>query len=49
MLHAESSKGFLLGNVKLLKLSPLPGELTLTLLVELNLGGGVGSSLLKTR
>merc|ERR1719341_3243543 len=39
VLHAESSQGSLLGNVKL----------TLTLLVELNLGGGVGSSLLKTR
>merc|ERR1719341_1756631 len=49
VLHAESSKGSLLGNVKLLELSLEPGELTLTLLVELNLGGGVGSSLLKTR
>merc|ERR1719226_70892 len=49
VLHAESSQGSLLGNVKLLELSLEPGELTLTLLVELNLGGGVGSSLLKTR
>merc|ERR1719328_933998 len=49
VLHTESSQSSLLGNVKLLELSLEPGELTLTLLVELNLGGGVGSSLLKTR
>merc|ERR1711971_1463839 len=49
VLHAESGQGSLLGNVQLLELSLEPGELTLTLLVELNLGGGVGSSLLKTR
>merc|ERR1719341_3081794 len=49
VLHAESSQGSLLGNVKLLELSLEPGKLSLTLLVELNLGGGVGSSLLKTR
>merc|ERR1719472_381143 len=49
VLHAESSQGSLLGNVKLLELSLESGKLTLTLLVELNLGGGVGSSLLKTR
>merc|ERR550534_2433040 len=49
VLHAESSQGALLSNVELLKLGLEPGELTLTLLVELNLGGCVGSSLLKTR
>merc|ERR1719410_1762185 len=49
MLHAESSKSSLLGNVEFLELGLESGELTLTLLVELNLGGGVGSSLLKTR
>merc|ERR1719297_196645 len=49
VLHAESGQGSLLGNVELLELGLEPGELTLPLLVELNLGGGVGSSLLKTR
>merc|ERR1719282_1952984 len=49
VLHAESSQSSLLGNVELLELGLEPGELTLTLLVELNLGGCVGSSLFKTR
>merc|ERR1719297_61271 len=48
VLHAESSKGSLLSNVELLELSLESAELSLTLLVELNLGGGVGASLLKT-
>merc|ERR1719356_1316587 len=48
VLHAESSKGSLLSNVELLKLSLESSELSLTLLVELNLGGCVGASLLKT-
>merc|ERR1719150_1025678 len=48
VLHAESSQGSLLSNVQLFKLSLQSGELTLTLLVKLNLGGSVGTSLLKT-
>merc|ERR1719150_1686125 len=48
VLHAESSQCSLLSNVELLKLSLQSGELTLTLLVKLNLGGSVGTSLLKT-
>merc|ERR1719297_534908 len=48
VLHAESSEGSLLSNVELLELSLESSELSLTLLVELNLGGGVGASLLKT-
>merc|ERR1719480_315156 len=49
VLHAESGQGSLLGNVQLLKLGLESTELTLALLVELHLGGSVGSSLLKTR
>merc|ERR1719278_2147230 len=48
VLHAESSQGSLLSNVELLKLSLQSGELTLTLLVKLNLGGSVGTGLLQT-
>merc|ERR1719297_671613 len=48
VLHAESSQGSLLSNVELLELSLESSELSLTLLVELNLGGSVGSSLLET-
>merc|ERR1719150_1170134 len=48
VLHAESGQGSLLSNVELLKLSLQSSELTLTLLVQLNLGGSVGTSLLKT-
>merc|ERR1719167_1304003 len=47
VLHAQSSKGALMGNVQLLKLSLQAGKLTLPLLVELHLGGGVGAGLLK--
>merc|ERR1712227_454024 len=47
VLHAESSKSSLLRNVELLQLSLESGKLSLTLLVELNLGGGVGASLLQ--
>merc|ERR1719334_1787167 len=48
VLHAESSKCSLLGNVKLLELSLESGKFSLSLLVELNLSGSVRSSLLKT-
>merc|ERR1712038_1119402 len=48
VLHAESSQGSLLSNVQLLELSLQSGELTLTLLVKLHLGGSVGTSLLQT-
>merc|ERR1719443_2768755 len=47
VLHAESSKSSLLSNVQLIQLSLESGKLSLTLLVELNLGGGVGASLLQ--
>merc|ERR1711963_249914 len=47
VLHAESSQSSLLSNVQLLQLSLESGKLSLTLLVELNLGGGVGASLLQ--
>merc|ERR1719284_1237639 len=47
VLHAESSQSSLLSNVQLLQLSLESGKLSLTLLVELNLGSGVGASLLQ--
>merc|ERR1719402_462402 len=47
VLLAESSKGSLMGNVGLLKLSLELGKLSLPLLVQLNLGGGVVASILK--
>merc|ERR1719295_1856185 len=47
VLHAQSSKGALVGNVELLKLSLQAGKLALPLLVELHLGGGVGAGLLQ--
>merc|ERR1719245_1509981 len=47
VLHAESSKSSLLSNVQLLQLSLESGKLSLTLLVEFNLGGSVGASLLQ--
>merc|ERR1719245_1808123 len=47
VLHAESSKSSLLSNVQLLQLSLESGKLSLTLLVELNLGCSVGASLLQ--
>merc|ERR1719367_2241473 len=47
VLHAESSKSSLLSNVQLLQFSLEPSKLSLTLLVELNLGGSVGASLLQ--
>merc|ERR1711963_204247 len=48
VLHSQSSQSSLLSNVQLLQLSLQSGQLTLALLVELNLGGGVGSSLLQS-
>merc|ERR1719320_2096080 len=47
VLHAQSSKGALVSNVELLKLSLQAGKLALPLLVELHLGGGVGAGLLQ--
>merc|ERR1711878_17389 len=47
VLHAESGQGSLLSNVELLKLSLQSSKLSLTLLVKLNLGGSVGTSLLQ--
>merc|ERR1719356_992427 len=47
VLHTQSSEGALVGNVELLKLSLQAGKLTLPLLVELHLGGGVGAGLLQ--
>merc|ERR1719210_746070 len=47
VLHAKSSKGALVSDVQLLKLSLQAGKLALPLLVELHLGGGVGAGLLK--
>merc|ERR1719370_2716388 len=48
VLHAQSSKGSLVSNVQLLKLSLQAGKLSLALLVELNLGGRVGAGLLQS-
>ena len=45
VLLSESSQSSLMGNVGLLKISLQLGKLSLTLLVQLNLGGCVGSSL----
>merc|ERR1719430_2829902 len=47
VLHAQSSKGALVSDVKLLKLTLQAGKLALPLLVELHLSGGVGASLLQ--
>merc|ERR1719486_760019 len=47
VLHAQSSKGALVSDVKLLKLTLQAGKLALPLLVELHLGGSVGASLLQ--
>merc|ERR1719361_1729430 len=47
VLHAKSSQGSLVGNVQLLKLRFESGQLTFPLLVQLNLGGGVGAGLLQ--
>merc|ERR550534_3578342 len=47
VLHSQSSKGALVGNVEFLKLSLQAGKLALPLLVELHLGGGVGAGLLQ--
>merc|ERR1719275_349472 len=47
VLHAKGSQGALVGNVQLLELSLQAGKLSLALLVELNLGGRVGASLLE--
>merc|ERR1719211_146226 len=47
VLHAKSSQGSLVGNVQLLKLRLEAGKLALPLLVELDLGGGVGAGLLQ--
>merc|ERR1719295_2484321 len=47
VLHAQSSKGALVSDVELLKLSLQAGKLALPLLVELHLGGGVGAGLLQ--
>merc|ERR1719193_2259284 len=43
VLHAQSSKGALVSDVKLLKLTLQAGKLALPLLVELHLSGGVGA------
>merc|ERR1719384_983847 len=48
VLLSESSKGSLMTNVRLLKIRLEFGQLRLTLLVQLNLEGSVGSSLFKT-
>merc|ERR1719384_2228288 len=48
VLLSKSSKGSLMTNVRLLKIRLEFGQLRLTLLVQLNLEGGVGSSLFKT-
>merc|ERR1719357_1810935 len=48
VLHAQSSKGSLVSNVQLLKLRFQAGKLSLTLLVELDLGGRVGAGLLQS-
>merc|ERR1719336_1060876 len=48
VLLAESGKGALVGDVSLLELALELQELSLALLVQLNLGAGVGASLLKT-
>merc|ERR1719295_2430432 len=45
----KTSQSTLMGNVQLLKFSLESGKLLLSLLVELNLSGSVGASLLKTR
>merc|ERR1719357_1655323 len=47
VLHTQSSEGALVSDVELLKLSLQAGKLTLPLLVEFHLGGGVGASLLQ--
>merc|ERR1719211_753218 len=47
VLHAKSSQGSLVGNVQLLKLRFEAGQLTFPLLVQLDLGGGVGAGLLQ--
>merc|ERR1719445_1659931 len=47
VFHAQSSKGALVGNVELLKLSLQAGKLALPLLVQLDLGGCVGTGLLQ--
>merc|ERR1719430_1750415 len=47
VLHAQSSKGALVSDVKLLKLTLQAGKLALPLLVELHLSGGVGAGLLQ--
>merc|ERR1719211_664584 len=47
VLHAKSSQGSLVGNVQLLQLRLEAGKLALPLLVELDLGGGVGAGLLQ--
>merc|ERR1719175_150760 len=49
VLLSKSSQSTLMGNVQLLKFSLESGKLLLSLLVELNLSGSVGASLLKTR
>merc|ERR1719400_929033 len=47
VLHTQSSQGAFMGNVQLLKLRLETGQLAFPLLVQLNLGGGVGASLFK--
>merc|ERR1719191_2013639 len=47
VLHPESGQGALLGDVELLQLCLQSGQLSLSLLVELHLGGGVGAGLLQ--
>merc|ERR1719397_2087786 len=48
VLHAQSSKGSLVSNIQLLKLSLQAGKLSLALLVELDLSGRVGAGLLQS-
>ena len=45
MLLAEGGEGALVGDVGLLEVGLQLGQLGLTLLVELDLGGGVGAGL----
>merc|ERR1719191_1045147 len=47
VLHPQGGQGALLGDVELLQLGLQSGQLALSLLVELHLGGGVGAGLLQ--
>merc|ERR1719237_1545921 len=47
VLHPQGGQGALLGDVQLLEFGLQSGQLALSLLVELHLGGGVGAGLLQ--